>query len=154
MCDLADVVGEVFQDMHQGFHASYVLALDPPRDQELSRIESIENSHGFLEGLLQARHHHRAGQRASLGKLARADAFIFGAAETRHDPLPKVPRQVKQEIAYAIRVVVGTVPELPRVEGRDGLLQTRPRDVEKVMPGFADERFTDLSRRTRQHAQG
>jgi hypothetical protein len=114
--DLAGVLGEVLDDVVDGFEDGDVVVLGTDGLGELFGGESFEDGAGELDGVVELGPKLGLGDAGAGGELGVAGAGIGLVIDAVEDPLPDVAGEVKAEVGDGVGGLGGAEPELVLIE--------------------------------------
>ena len=109
--DLTSVTRKVLDHVVDRFHDGRIAPLDQATLEQLARQQPAEYLVHLTQRRIQAVEHPGSGRTTARGELHVPLANIRLATDSAHEPLPHVPRQVQQQVADAIGMLVRAPPE-------------------------------------------
>ena len=109
--DLAEVHGEVLDADEDGVDDREVATLDGAPFEQRLRRQRAEHTVHFIEGLIQVAQELLPRRSVRRGEFGRAMPDVRRAAHAADHPLAHVARQMQQQVADAVRLIVRAPPE-------------------------------------------
>lgn len=139
--DLAGVLGEVLDNVVDGFEHGDILALDADTRSQACRRKDGDDGAGLAHGGAEAVAKFVRAEAAAGGEFRIAIPHVRCAAHTRDDPLPQIAGQMQNQVAGCVLILASAKPELLRAEPADAIVDARSELIQPADGAVEEDAF-------------